>query len=77
MAKYLGDWFDANKLNHMSAYNYFKKHGRWPKGFIPKGMKMGNWIPRVTDKVARAWVEEKLGDGGTECTPGGEAPGVG
>ena len=57
----LDDWFNQHDLEHLSAYKQLCEAGAWPKGFIPQTLEFPEgWRGLVSDKIAAAWVKEKL-----------------
>jgi hypothetical protein len=62
----LANWFDVNNEDHLRAYREVSSTGVWPKWFFEMMKECGivthrHWNLVLADKLARAWLDHKLG----------------
>ena len=49
------DWFDPYNVDHMAAFDIWRKKGRWPSTFIPEHVKLNvGWSIQIYKKIATA-----------------------
>lgn len=54
-------WFDIHDPDHLRAYGYLSKYGKWPDKFLPNGIEFDiNWQVKIVFKMAHAWISDRL-----------------
>lgn len=55
----ISEFFDPWDVEHLKAYRYLEKTGRWPDGFLPADIECpSGWEFWVRDKIIQCWLDE-------------------
>lgn len=54
-------WLNVHDVRHLSAYEFFQRHKRWPEGFMPgKVYCREGWQSNLRRTMAAAWMKMVL-----------------
>lgn len=68
------DFFDSDRPEHVAAWEYWRRSGKWPRGFLPRGRKVEyprNWDGIIAHVVAARWPRMRGAEVGSQRTEDG------